>query len=265
MNILKREWKANLKVFLFWILGLFILVFTGMTKFTGIAAATDLGDINQILDQFPKVILAVLGVSNVDITTLAGYYSILAFYALICGAIYAIHLGNNAVSREIVDKTYEFVFTKPCTKTYILGMKVIAGWMAIAAFSIFNLLFSYAAVVALKFDGNINQLILLYTIVLFVFSSLFYALSIFMATIAKNPEKGALYSNLCFLFAFIMGIVYDMLENGRLIKFISPMKYFEAKDLIVGKFDMGYLLLSIVLITILTYVGFRKFQKNELI
>jgi len=127
MNILKRECRANLKTFLFWNLGLFVLAFTGMTKFTGIAAATGGEDINKILNQFPKVILAVLGISSVDISTLAGYYSILAFYALICGAIYAIHLGNNAVSREIVDKTYEFIFTKPCTKTYVLGMKVIAG------------------------------------------------------------------------------------------------------------------------------------------
>jgi len=265
MNILKHEWKANLKVFLFWILGLFLLVFTGMTKFTGIAAATGGEDINKILNQFPKVILAVLGISGVDISTLAGYYTILAFYALICGAIYAIHLGNNAVSREKVDKTYEFIFTKPCTKTYVLGMKVIAGWMALAAFSIFNLLFSYGAVAALKFDGNINKLILLYTIVLFLFSSLFYSVSIFLATIARRAEKGALYSNLCFLFAFIMGVIYDMLDNGRIIKLISPMKYFEAKDLIAGKFDLGFLILCIILITILTYAGFRKFQRSELI
>jgi len=264
MNILKREGKANLKTFLFWVLGLFVLVFAGMTKFTGIAAATNGADVNKIVEQFPKVILAVLGVSGVDITTLAGYYTIIAFYALICGAIYAIHLGNNAVSREIVDKTYEFVFTKPCTKTYVLGMKVIAGWIAIAAFSILNLLFSYAAVAALKFDGNINHLILLYTLVLFILSSLFYSLSICLATIAKKAEKGALYGNLCFLFAFIMGIVFDMLEDGRLIKLVSPMKYFEAKDLIVGHFDVGFLLLCIVLTTSLTCIAFIKFQKNEL-
>ena len=263
MNILKREGKANFKVFLFWILGLFILVFAGMTKFTGIVATTGGADINKILNQFPKVILAVLGISGVDINTLAGYYTIIAFYVLICGAIYAIHLGNNAVSREVVDKTYEFIFTKPCMKTYVLGMKVIAGWMAIVAFSVINLLFSYAAVAALKFDGNINKLILLYTIVLFVLSSLFYALSIFFATMAKKPEKGALYGNLCFIFAFIMGIVYDMIENGSLIKFISPMKYFLAKDLIAGHLDLFFLVLCIVLTIILMFVAFRKFQKKS--
>jgi len=62
-----------------------------------------------------------------------------------------------------------------------------------------------------------------------------------------------------------MGVIYDMLDNGRIIKFISPMKYFEAKDLIAGKFDLGFLILCIILITILTYAGFRKFQRSELI
>jgi len=89
-------------------------------------------------------------------------------------------------------------------------------------------------------------------------------LSIFLATIASKAEKGALYSNLCFLFAFIMGIVYDMLDNARIIKFISPMKYFEAKDLIAGKIDFVFLLLCIVVITVFVYAGFIKFQKNEL-
>jgi len=264
MNILKRECKANLKVFLFWGLGLLLLEFTGMTKFTGIVAATGGADINQILDQFPKVILAVLGISGVDISTLAGYYTILAFYTLICGAIYAIHLGNNAVSREIVDKTYEFVFTKPCTKTHVLAMKVIAGWLALAGFTVMNLLFSYGAVVSLKFDGNIDKLMLLYTVVLFIFSSLFYALSIFLATIGKTPEKGALYSNLCFLFVFIMGVIYDMIDNGKIIKIFSPMKYFEAKDLIAGKIDFLFLLLCVVFISCLIYMGFKKFQKSDL-
>ena len=82
---------------------------------------------------------------------------------------------------------------------------------------------------------------------------------------AKKPEKGALYGNLCFIFAFIMGIVYDMIENGSLIKFISPMKYFLAKDLIAGHLDLFFLVLCIVLTIILMFVAFRKFQKNELI
>jgi ABC-2 type transport system permease protein len=264
MNIFKRECKQNLKPFLFWILGLFVLIFAGMTKFTGIEAATGGISVNKILSQFPKVVLAVLGISDIDISTLPGYYAIIAFYVIICGAIYSIHLGSNAVSREVIDKTYEFIFTKPCSKKYVLAMKVLAGWIAIGAFALLNLLFSYAAVAALKLEGNINQLILLYSIVVFVLSSLFFALAIFFSTVAKKAEKGMLYGNLCFLFAFVMSIVYDMLENGTIIKFISPMKYFEAKDLIAGHLDILFLFISICLTLILLGVSFQRFQKNDL-
>lgn len=264
MNIFIRECKVNLKPFLFWNLGLFVLVFAGMTKFTGIESATGGMSMNEILNRFPKIVLAVLGISGVDISTLPGYYAIIAFYVIICGVIYSLHMGANAVSREVVDKTYEFIFTKPCSKIHILSMKVLAGWFAIAGFSIMNLLFSYMAVSFLKFEDNINKLIFLYTIALFVLSSLFYAFAIFFSTLTKKAEKGTMYGNLFFLFAFVMSIVYDTLEDGAVIKYISPMKYFEAEDLIKGHLDLTFLFISICITIALIVISFQRFQKKDL-
>lgn len=264
MNIVIRECKVNLKPFLFWCIGLFILVFVGMAKFSGIESATGGMSINDLMDQFPKIVLAVFGMSGIDVSTLPGYYSIIAFYVIICGAIYSLHMGANAVSREVVDKTYEFIFTKPCSKKHVLGLKVMVGWIAILGFSLANLMFSYIAVAFYNFEGNINKLILLYTIVLFVLSSLFYAISIFFSTFTKKAEKGTMYGNLFFIFAFVMSIVYDMLENGEVIQYISPLKYFEAKDLIRGHLDLGFLFICIGLTFILMGVSFQKFKSNDL-
>lgn len=69
---------------------------------------------------------------------LQGYMGILFYYILICTVIYAVHLGTAAVSRESVDKTYEFVFTKPLSRTRILGWKLSAAFFYLLAFCIFN-------------------------------------------------------------------------------------------------------------------------------
>jgi hypothetical protein len=101
MNILKRELRDGLKPFIFWTIGLFVLVFAGMTKYMGIE--TSGSSLNELIDKFPRVVLAFMGMVGVDINTFGGYYAILVYYALICAVIYAIHLGSNAVSRETVD------------------------------------------------------------------------------------------------------------------------------------------------------------------
>ena len=72
MNIIKKEFRFGLKPFLFWLLGMSFLLVAGMTKYTAIEGGAD---ITAIFEQFPKIILAVLGMSGgVDITTLWRYY-----------------------------------------------------------------------------------------------------------------------------------------------------------------------------------------------
>lgn len=264
MNILKREYRANLKAFIFWIFGLFILIFLGMTKFTGIQAAKGTESMNDLLQQFPKVILAVFGMVEVDVTTLAGYYSIIGYYVMICGAIYAIHLGSNAVSREVIDKTYEFIFTKPRSRNYVLCMKLTAAWINLILFAVFNLVFSYLSIRALGFDKNINQLIFLYTIAVFLISSVFFGLSSLLSVLSKNPERATLYANLVFLVVFILGIIYDTVEDGKIIKFVSPLKYFEAKDLINHQLDIVFIMICLNLTLITIFSTFIEFKGKDL-
>ena len=82
----------------------------------------DGASLNQLLARFPRVVLAVLGISGVDVETPGGYYAVLAFYAVICASLYGASLGAGAVNREAVDKTYEFLFTRPRSRAAILSM-----------------------------------------------------------------------------------------------------------------------------------------------
>ena len=78
-----------------------------------------------MLSQMPKPVLALFGMSEVNIETLGGFYAVLEFYAMIVIGCYAVSLGTSAVLRESMDKTYEFLFTKPCGRLRILTVKVV--------------------------------------------------------------------------------------------------------------------------------------------
>lgn len=263
MNILKRELRAGLKIFLLWTLGLFFLVFVGMIKFTGISGSTGT-DVGALMNQFPKIVLAVFGMVGVDITTIGGYYSVLMYYVLICAAIYGVSIGVNLINREAVDKTYEFIFTKPRSRSYILMIKMISSVIYLFLFCILNYLFSIMALASLKFDNTIGEAIVIYSIVTFLMGILFLSLGAFVAVSLKKSEKGSLYGNLCFLVAFVVGTIYDMLENGGILKLFSPFKYFVPQDILDGKMDVIYVFLCIVATTLLVMGTFVKFERKDL-
>jgi ABC-2 type transport system permease protein len=263
MNILKRELRAGLKPFILWTVGLFILVFIGIYKFEGVSAGGV--DVTGLLNQFPRPVLAVMGLAGVDIATLGGYASVLFYYVLICAVIYSVHLGSSAVTRESVDKTYEFVFTKPVSRDRVLAMKLLAGWIFLLFFSVLNMIFSFIAVSTLNASETITGPIVLFALSIFLIASLFIALSAFLAALVKQADKGSLYGNLAFLYAFILGVVYDMLENGGLLRLISPFKYFRAPDLLDLRFDPLYTVISLALTAAFLFGAFRLFRRRDLI
>ncbi len=263
MNILKHELRTGLKPFILWTVGLFVLVFIGVAKYQGVSAGGV--DISELMNQLPRPVLAVFGMAGVDIASLGGYASVLFYYVLICAVIYAVHIGSSAVTRESVDKTYEFIFTKPVSRGRILAMKLAAGWIYMFFFSVLDVVFSLCAVSTLNTSESITAPIILFAVSLFLIASLFIALSAFIAALVKPADKGTLYGNLAFLYAFILGVIYDMLEHGGLLRLISPFKYFLAQDLLDSLFDPLYTVISLVLTAALLFGAFRLFRRRDLL
>ncbi len=262
MNLLRHELRAGWKPFLFWNLGIAVLMLAGTVKYTGIEGSG--GAATQLLEQFPKVVLAMLGIVGVDVNTLGGYYAVLSYFALLCTALYAIHLGGGAVSRESVDKTYEFLFTKPRSRARVLGIKLGAGLLFLLGFSLMSYLFSLAGVASLSLTEDITKPMLLFCLGNLLLGLLFFSLAAVLAAGARRAERGALVANLCFLAAFVMGIVYDTLENGSWLRPFSPLKYFLPNELLAGRLPLGYAAGVLGLSALCLGGAFYLFEKRDL-
>jgi ABC-2 type transport system permease protein len=230
MNIFKRELRAGLKPFLFWTLGLFFLVFIGMTKSIGLSAGG--GPYADLADAFPRLVVAMMGLAGVDIGTFGGFYAVLAQYAAILTAVYAVWLGNAAVSRESVDKTYEFVFTKPRSRSFILAQKLMAGFVPLTAYCALDCVFSAAAKAAVPMDTENSFSFLPFAAGTWLTGLVFFSLAALFAAAAKNAERGSRFGNAAILICYALGVVYDMLENGGLVLFFTPFRYF-APDMLL--------------------------------
>ncbi|HWP22074.1 MAG TPA: ABC transporter permease subunit [Candidatus Cryosericum sp.] len=262
MNLLKRELKVHRKAFLFWSLGLFLLCFAGIVKFESYTAS---GSMMELINSFPRIVLAVMGAVGLDAGTLSGYTALLFYYVLVCSCIYALHLGFSAVSRESVDRTYEFLFTKPRSRARLLGAKLTAAYLYYAAFCAVNALFALLAVKTLGTSERVTGEIWLCALAVFLIGSLFLSLSTCFSAYAIRPEKGAARGNLAFLCAFLLGIVYNMLEHPGFVRLVSPMSYFPSADLAKSVFSLPYAALALALTGVFLALTFRRFERKDLL
>lgn len=262
MNLFLKEIRNGIKTYLLWMLGLFFLIFAGMVKYTGFRGDTS---IMVIFEQFPRVVLAVFGMVGVDISKLGGYYSMLANYVMFCASIYGIHLGTGAVTRENIDHTYEFLFTKPRSRREILRIKLLAGIFYLLLFVLAEYGMTLGAISVLDFQEDITQEMFLFSIVIFLMGLLFMMLASLITALIQKNEKGMRYANLTFFVFFLSSTLYDMLDKGGILKLLAPFKYFAAWDLVKGTLDVSFVCFTLFLIIVFYRLSLRYFEKKDMI
>ncbi|SHJ22881.1 ABC transporter permease [Parasporobacterium paucivorans] len=265
MNILKKELRSGIKVFTFWILGLIFIDFAGLTKFTGIAGSSASVDVVELMGRFPRIILAVFGVVNLDVSSLGGYYSVLHFYVLVCVSIYAIHMGGAAISRETSDRTYEFIFTKPRSRSHVVGYKLLSGAIFLAVFCIIHAVLSMFAIASLNLDGDIGGPIILFGTTAFLTGILYLTAGAFLAAFSKRNGIGMLAGNIMFLATFIIGVVSDMFEKGSAVRYLTPLKYFLPNEILQKNMSILFFVINIAAVGLLLYGTMFLFDQKDLI
>lgn len=259
MNIVKYELKTNLKNFLWWMLGIGIIMLLSMVKFEGLNAPGV--DISKMFEAFPKIVLIIFGMNNLDITTLAGYIGVLFSYLFIAGSLYAIRLGSNTTALEINNKTADFIYAKPISRLRITLLKQLSGLLYIIIFVIATYLFTFIGILMIGENPNVNSLITL-SVVLFTVMVLYYACSALLSSLSH--KTGSLYANLLLLSSFIILIMYQMLEL-KVLKFLSPLAYFDISEIVKNNhMDVIFTILSLVIIIITLTLSNAIIMKKNL-
>ncbi|MEA4831756.1 hypothetical protein SDC9_93684 [bioreactor metagenome] len=264
MNILKKELKQGLKPFLFWLAGIGFLILGGMVKFTGVQGAGS-GSMSDILGKIPKPVLAIFGMSEVNIESFGGFFSVLQFYALIAVCCYAVYLGTSCVLRESVDKTYEFLFTKPCGRLHILSIKMISGMIYLVLIIIMSGVFSYMAPVIYNIENTISAEMILFPAAMLLISLFFFSLSMALSALFTRSERAVQSTYGLLLFAYALSVVFDMDTKFEIVRFLTPFKYFRSRELVSGQLNVVYVFALILMSGVLLAISFRAFARKDLI
>ncbi|MDR4888045.1 ABC transporter permease subunit [Fredinandcohnia sp. QZ13] len=259
MNVFLRELKAYRKSLIIWSVGIVMLILMGKTKYSSLSTSGQ--SLNELIESMPKALQALMGTGTLDVSTLIGYFSILYVYLLLMATIHGAMMGSSIIAKEERDKTFEFLFVKPITRTKVISMKLTAGIFNLV---VFNVVTTVATILIFEMHNEIADIFMLMG-GMFILQVLFLMIGSALASIIRNTRSAAPIATGILLLTFILSIVIDLSEKLENLSYIVPFKYFAAKDMLTGDgFEAVFVIISLSLIAILTIVTFVFYKKRDL-
>jgi ABC-2 type transport system permease protein len=100
---------------------------------------------------------------------------------------------------------------------------------------------------------------------MFILQLMFFFIGTAIAAISSNPKTATALSTAILLATFMLSIIIDLNEKLVNLKYLTPFKYYEAKDLMYGGgLNPIFLSLSVVIIILLFFATYWFYEKRDL-
>lgn len=261
MNIFIREIKSNLKPLIFWCIGMAVLIASGMGKFVGFSS--DGNSINDILGTMPKSLKTIIGIGDLDISKMAGYFAMLFLYVIILAAVHAASLGATIISKEERDKTFEFLYVRPVTRAKIFFEKFAAALVNIIILNVVTLVVSLGMVAKMTKDDVTNEILLLFASMFFI-QLIFLTVGLAISVIIKNSKSASGITSSIVLGTFLLSILADINKNLDFLKYLTPFKYFDSKFIVKTGIEPIYIILSCIIVVGAIFTTLFFHQRKDL-
>lgn len=250
MNIFRHELKSHLKSVLTWSASIAALIVLFMTLFQSFSSEAAMLD--DLMASMPRELLIAFGMTDMNLATVLGYYSLLFVFAQICLAIQAANYGFALVSLEETELTADFLLTRPVTRPRIMTAKLLAACVALLITAAVTWASSYLALALFSGEstydnGALITLLATVPVLQAVFLALAMAISLLVKRIRSiTPLSMALVFGLYILNAFGAMIGEQSLE------IISPFKHFAPSRIVAtGAWDpLVYISVAAIVISI---------------
>ncbi|MFA5407506.1 MAG: ABC transporter permease subunit [Bacilli bacterium] len=271
MNLIKIEFKKNFKSCLIWAIVLSSILFLYLAFFPSMRDAGFSELLDGKLDMMPEGLLDSLGLKDMpDFSVFMEYYCYVFQFIAIGLVIYAMILGTKALSKEEGDKTIEFLYAKPVTRTQIVLSKMISSKALILFVSLCLIVISIISDFIFG-SGNTLMIILVNAMMLipvFVYWSIGFAISSFL----KDDSKSITIALGLFFGSYLIGIIANTIEKLDFLKYLAPISYNPASAIFKffngqsgAELNITALVLSAIIFVLGIIITFAKYSKKDLL
>lgn len=262
MNIFLRELKSNRKSLIIWGIGMFLMIASGMSKYTTYSSSAQN---SEIFNSMPYSIKALFGFASFDVTTMSGFYAFLFLYIELTAGIHAVLMGAGIISKEERDKTTEFLITKPVSRNLIITSKLLASLFNIIIINIVSLVSSIIMVSAYNKGISVSKEICIFIFSMFIVQLIFFSIGAVISSFIKNAKSSGSLSVAILLGAFVISRITDFTDRIDVINIFSPFKYFSYENMAKGQgLNIGISIFSLALILVCLYFTYIFYGKRDL-
>lgn len=261
MNMFIHELKAYRKSTIIWTISLIAIMGLFLSFFPSIARDAD--DFKKLLAGYPEEIKKAIGFTVESITSILGYYSYVFLYITLCGAIQAMNIGTSILSKEVREKTADFLLTKPVTRINIMTQKLLAAVTQLVITNIVYLLAAFIMVSNIAIDDFNKKTFFMVSITLFFLQLIFLALGV-IVSIILSKIKSVIPISLGSIFTFFIISMIGSSKGEEAIRYITPFQYFNAPYIIKNSsYETSYMILGIVFIIIAITASYVIYSRKD--
>jgi ABC-2 type transport system permease protein len=262
MNIFFHELKAYRKTTIIWTFSLIMVALLFLSMFPSFAKDAD--QFKKLLAGYPLAMRKAIGLNLENIFTILGFYSYSLTFTTLCAAIQAINLGTGIVSKEVREKTADFLLTKPVTRMQILTSKLLAAFTSLLITNVVYLIAANLIAWQVKtVDFSVKKFVLLSVTMLFV-QVIFLAIGIIISVIVPKI-KSVLTVSLATVFAFYFLGVFSENSGDDVKRYISPFKYFDNTYIIKhASYERPFLIAGAVIVVAAIAASYMIYTKKDI-
>ena len=249
MNMYLHELRDYSKSTFIWTCSLVVLIILFLSMFPAIAK--DAGDFKKMLQNYPQSVLKAMGLYIDQMFTLLGYYSNILIDVVMFASVQAMNLGTSIISKEVRDKTADFLLTKPVSRAQIMTAKILAALTCLVITNVFYLTAATFMALVVKTEAFSVGTFILISLTIFYIQLMFLAIGILVSVILPKI-RSVLPISLSTVFGFFVLGMITTTAGEKYMRYISPFKYFDLMYIIN---NAGYESLSIILAFSVTIIA----------
>lgn len=230
MNVFWHELRTQRKSLIIWLVVIVVFVFVSLVKFDSIAESG--GSAMEIFKNLSPSLLAVFGMNGLDLATLDGYVGVCFIFIAVMAAIFAGMLGVKVVAEEEIDKTIEFLYPKPTTRSHILIQKLLVvaiGTILMAATVYLSLL-----VATLKYypDASTLSAFANFSIAALLIMLLTASVGVLFAAALPRSKQSTGAVSLVVVVSYFAYALSKMSPSLDWLHYVSVFRWYDAVDIL---------------------------------
>ncbi len=262
MNILRFEIKRNAKVTYIWIIA--VLAVSIMYLSMGPMFTEDSTALMGALESFGPEVRDALGIDLDTFFSPVGFYAYVGGFITLALCVQAMIYGIKAFVTEKNQKSADFLYTKPVSRTNLFVQKVLSNVVLLSLTQIIVIIVLYGATDLFNKVDYDHGLMLLMLFAIVPMQYLFLGLGVLIGVTVPKLKNVTAVSIFVSMAMYILNMMSAMFEN-KVITAVSFFHYYNLSDILQAKaFDTSSVVTTIILLVLMFGGSYLIINKRDL-